>query len=38
LPPTDPLAVFKGKVKELAEGINGKNWKQIQADLLAIAS
>jgi integrase len=38
LPPTDPLAAFKAKVHELAEGMTPKTWRKTQSELLALAS
>ena len=36
LPPADPLAVFKGKVRELAERLTNKTAKEIRAALLKL--
>ena len=37
LPPADPLAVFKGKIRALAEGMTPKTWRNAQTELLALA-
>ena len=36
--PPDPLAEFKGKVTALADTLNGKTWRDVKAELLAIVS
>jgi hypothetical protein len=33
--PAEPRAVEAGKVRELAEKLNGRNWRTVKAELLA---